>query len=702
VWGGPSSTEYGWTMKTIDHICLDLEERRLLLQAASRRQAAQGGHWELSDLWNAVAPAHFGYPPHIQQLHAELQAVADGTCRRLIICMPPQHGKSTSASQMFPAYFMGRFPDRHVILASYSLEMAEYQAVRCKRFVELPMFQDMFPDVVPKGFSRLAATNWTFLKEGEFKAVGIHGGMTGRPAYLYLIDDPLKNRAEAMSETIREDVWDCYLSSVYTRQNPNTAIVIIMTRWHPEDLVGKVLAQMEDGGEEWKVVSMATSAQNPLWPGYYSSEELERKRITLGPFEWASLYLQEPTLRGGNRFKVDKSEEYPGVVIHETVQGFPDGPWVRFWDPASTAKQRDSDSPDWTASIMACVTYKDGDIPVLWAKRAEGCQAEAPARDELMRKTVKKDGLAVRQVVEGVAGYKDVYTTLKSALDGKAIVDRAEVKGDKTVNAADLEPVVAAGNCHILRDRFTERLLGEMREFPAGRHDDFANSLWAAFQAARGPAEHAAVFARDQVHAAYDSKAYAMPEYAKAVVGIAYSEADRHRCVIVAKDGARYHVVRSFEISGAASTLAKEIAARSDVEPFAALAVMDDVDPRATHREVSMAGLSCRSGFSETNGVTAIRIALEDKTLAIHPDALTVVGAVEQFHRRERKAGEYDANRAAYNWAGPAGYVRALGDALQLLRFEGDTSETLPQTDEQIAIAGLPSTKRRELEKAVW
>lgn len=221
---------------------------------------------------------------HHAQIAAKLEAVERGEIDRLMIFMPPRHGKSELASKRFPAWCLGKDPRRQIIAASYNSDLANDFGRNVRNIVAEPEFGQVFPSVSLAPDSQ-AANRMNTNHGGAYVAAGVGTAVTGRGAHIALIDDPFKDREEADSERRRELVWDWYRSTLYTRLMPGGAIVLIQTRWHEDDLAGRLLEQERD---QWEVLELPAidKAGKALWPEWYDLPALERIKNTIGPREW--------------------------------------------------------------------------------------------------------------------------------------------------------------------------------------------------------------------------------------------------------------------------------------------------------------------------------------------------------------------------------------------------------------------------------
>jgi predicted phage terminase large subunit-like protein len=245
---------------------------------------------------------------HHEQIAAKLEAVERGEIDRLMIFMPPRHGKSELASKRFPAWCLGRKPERQIIAASYNSDLANDFGRNVRNLVAEPEFQHVFPAVSLAPDSQ-AANRMNTNHGGAYVAAGVGTAVTGRGAHIALIDDPFKDREEADSERRRELVWDWYRSTLYTRLMPGGSIVLIQTRWHEDDLAGRLLEQERD---QWDVLDLpALNAHGEaLWPAWYDVPALQRIRDTIGPREWSALYQQRPQPDEGTFFQREWFKEW--------------------------------------------------------------------------------------------------------------------------------------------------------------------------------------------------------------------------------------------------------------------------------------------------------------------------------------------------------------------------------------------------------
>jgi predicted phage terminase large subunit-like protein len=239
----------------------------------------------------------FSDPPHIKEIAKALQDVESGKLKRLIINMPPRHGKTLLASKIFVPWALGRKPGRRVIFSSYNDSKAEEETRFMRDLVESDEYRNIFPNVFVRSDAR-AKGAWVTTDGGIVIGAGSRGSITGRGADLALIDDPYKDYQDAISPIVSEAVWTWYRSVLRTRLSPNAAIVLIHTRWTKKDLTGRLIEQdgtIENGGQ-WKVLKLPAINVHgeALWPSQYSVQALREVEKSIGRQLFSALYQQDP------------------------------------------------------------------------------------------------------------------------------------------------------------------------------------------------------------------------------------------------------------------------------------------------------------------------------------------------------------------------------------------------------------------------
>jgi predicted phage terminase large subunit-like protein len=262
---------------------------------------------------------------HHRLLCDYLDRFASGELRRLMVFMPPQHGKSELVSRRLPAYLLGRNPEARVIACSYSADLASRMNRDVQRIIDSEAYQGLFPQTQLYGRNNRNNAQGGYLRNsdlfevvghrGSYRSAGVGGGITGMSMDLGILDDPVKNREEADSPTQRDALWEWYTSTFYSRRSKEAGILLTMTRWNLDDLAGRILklAEENDQADQWTVLKLPGLAVEPLgaddprqpgealWPDRYPLSELAKTRAN-SPYEFAALYQGDPAAAGGTEF----------------------------------------------------------------------------------------------------------------------------------------------------------------------------------------------------------------------------------------------------------------------------------------------------------------------------------------------------------------------------------------------------------------
>jgi hypothetical protein len=268
---------------------------------------------------------------HHAVMAKKFEAIAEGKLKRLIINMPPRHTKSEFASYLLPAWFLGKYPNKKIIQSSNTAELAVGFGRKVRNLVDGETYAKIFPNVALRHDSK-AAGRWSTNANGEYFAIGVGGTVTGKGADLLIIDDPHSEQEAALAAndpSIYDKVYEWFTSGPRQRLQPGGSIVVVMTRWGKRDLTGQVLkAEMQRGGEEWDVMEFPAilPSGNPLWPEFWSFEELEALRNELPNSKWQAQYQQSPTsdtsaIIKREWWKIWEDEDPPHVRVHPDVLG---------------------------------------------------------------------------------------------------------------------------------------------------------------------------------------------------------------------------------------------------------------------------------------------------------------------------------------------------------------------------------------------
>lgn len=399
--------------------------------------------------------------PHLKLLNDAFLDVAAGACQRLAVFMPPRHGKSEFLSHWAPAWYLGTYPERRVIQCGYGDEFAATWGRRVRDTIDEAHREGVFGVRVRRDLR--AADDWQLEGHvGGLLAAGIGGAVTGRGANLLLVDDPIKSREQADSPAFRRRLWDWYVNDAYTRLEPGGAVVLIQTRWHHDDLAGRLLQEMEaGGGDHWRVICLPAFAEEDdllgralgeaLWPERYPREELLRVKSVVGSYPWASLFQQRPAPREGGFFKADWFRYVDEAPPREQWLRF-----VRYWDLAGT-----EDGGDWTAGGLL-VQAMDGYLYLVDMRHA---QVSPHGAEQLVISTARQDGPGIPIVLEqdpGQAGKAQVehYQRLPDLRQHGVWGNRAD--GPKHVRAEPAAARLESGALRLVRASWNAEFVDEL------------------------------------------------------------------------------------------------------------------------------------------------------------------------------------------------------------------------------------------------
>ena len=411
--------------------------------------------------WGGYRPAR-----HHWLIADKLEAVARGECKRLMIFMPPRHGKSMLASEYFPAWWLAQFPDRYIIAATYAQDLADDFGRKVRNHCKSPQHAAMFPGFKLREDSQ-AASRFHTEEGGVYYGVGVGGPVTGRGAHLLLIDDPIKGREDAESEARRRQLKDWYTSVARTRLMPGGAIVIIQTRWGTDDLAGWLLK--DHAHEGWEVINLPALAEEgdqlgravdePLWPECYPLEELGAIKLAIGTRDWTALYQQRPSPVEGGLVKLPWFQRYdaPPANPHRVIQS---------WDTAMKAGEANDPSSGQTWSDNGTGFYLLDNV----TKRMEYPELKRA----ILSFAERWQPSAV--LIEDKASGQSILQELRASTSLPIIP--IEPKGDKVVRLMAVSALIESGrvflpnSAHWLID-----FEAEIASFPNGKHDDQVDAM---------------------------------------------------------------------------------------------------------------------------------------------------------------------------------------------------------------------------------
>lgn len=428
---------------------------------------------------------------HHRALCGYLDRFVAGEIRRLMVFMPPRHGKSELVSRRLPAYLMGRNPEVQIIACSYSADLASRMNRDTQRIIDSPRYRRLFPETTLFGKNIRTIADGAYLRnsdifeivghQGSYRSAGVGGGITGMGFDYGIIDDPIKDRSQGDSQTYRESLWEWYTSTFYSRQEKDAAILITLTRWHEDDLAGRLLelARSSPEADQWTVLRLPAIAEEtgstddpraegePLWPSKYSLDALAKIRMQ-STYEWHALYQQRPSAREGNMFKRSWFELVRAVPT-EALR-------VRYWDKAGT-----TDAGAYTAGVL--MTWANG---VFYVEDVVRGQWSAHQREQVIKQTAQLDAQRYGNRVyiwleqePGSGGKESAENTVRNLAGYPVFAE--PVHGDKALRAEPFAAQAEAGNVRLREADWNTAYLNELTSFPNGKYKDQVDASSGAF-----------------------------------------------------------------------------------------------------------------------------------------------------------------------------------------------------------------------------
>jgi predicted phage terminase large subunit-like protein len=409
---------------------------------------------------------------HHKVMAKKFQEIAEGKLKRLIINLSPRHTKSEFASYLLPAWFLGKYPNKKIIQCSNTAELAVGFGRKVRNLVGSEQYAKVFPNVSLRADSK-AAGRWSTNANGEYFAIGVGGTVTGKGADLLIIDDPHSEQEAKLAQSnseVFDQVYEWYTSGPRQRLQPGGAIVIVMTRWSKKDLVGRILQSSidRDGNDDWEVINFPAilPSGKPLWPEFWSLEELESLRSELPPAKWNAQYQQQPTSEEGALIKREWWKSWEGERppnCEFTIQS---------WDTAFTKSERS----DYSACTTWGVFYKDEDYnnPNIILLDAFKERLEFP---ELKASALRhyKEWEPDAFIVEAKASGAPLIYELRAM--GIPVQEFTPTRGnDKIVRVNAVADLFASGKVWAPPTRWAAEVIEELASFPNSDHDDLVDS----------------------------------------------------------------------------------------------------------------------------------------------------------------------------------------------------------------------------------
>lgn len=416
---------------------------------------------------------------HHKLLCDKLQDFALGKIKRLMVFMPPRHGKTELASRRLPAWIFGINPNARIISTSYSAELSSSFNRDVQRIIDSKEYAEIFPETYLNSKNVRSDANSKWIRnndvfeivnhKGMYRCAGVGGSITGTGGDYLIIDDPIKNYEDAKSGTMRRKVIEWYSSTLYTRQEKDAGIMIIQTRWHEDDLSGYLIDRSKKESEfsdKWDVVSLPAlsngetaldqrkNIDEPLWENKYNYNWLMTTKNTLGSFQFSALYQQNPTPNDGSFVKLSWIKKCEIAPDHFTEI-------IQSWDMSFGSTSENA------SFVVGSVYGRIGaSVYLLDQVRGQWNFSETIAQFKFMN---KKHPKALRKLVERKANGQAVIDSLCLEVPGIIPVDPV---GSKESRLASCQPMYEAGNIYYVEASYVDDHIDEIISFPNGKFND--------------------------------------------------------------------------------------------------------------------------------------------------------------------------------------------------------------------------------------
>ncbi len=426
---------------------------------------------------------------------------ADGKSSFYTIKVPFRHHKSQTVTRFLPPHFLGRFPESEIMVASYNQSLSDSFSIDARNYMLSERYAELYPTVKLTSRNIKSWKTDANGKSGKTHWIGLGAGANGKGGQLIIVDDFLKGRSEAESETIRENTWQAFANDIMTRRPDPCIVIVLATPWHADDIFGRISEKMEKDPNfpKFTDISFPARAKDYRGEGKYPGEYLFPEKFseswylqqyaTLGMYNASGLLDCNPSAREGSILKCVQGVNWH--YVNSKPDGF--GSFARGWDLASTEVQLQKDDPDWTIGVKAAVKIDRQNITTEFGEITElqvvniyiddivRIQAEAKKRNMKMVQTAAGDGAGCIQYIEAFAAYKDAYTTLKEILKGSHIVEPVRLQGDKISKITTfLEVPFEFGNVFVnsnIPEQVVHDFMSVCNSFPSGKHDDDPDAL---------------------------------------------------------------------------------------------------------------------------------------------------------------------------------------------------------------------------------
>lgn len=457
-----------------------LEERERRAKLTAARTTALG-------FAHAVYPG-FKEGPHHRQLAKIFDAVIEGTKKRVIINIAPRMGKSEFSSYLFPSYFLGRFPEKKIIMGTHTASLSEDFGRRIKNLSAEEGYAEIFPDM-KVAEDQKAAGKWSTTKGGQYYAVGVGGSIAGRGADLFIIDDPHSEQdLKSGTRTPFDAAWTWFQSGPLQRLMPGGAIIVIMTRWSEIDLTGQLIKHQikNPDADKWEIVELPailhenTPNEKSLWPQQWPLDQLQAKRAGMDPRFWQAQYMQNPTSEVAAVIKRDlwqiwEAEDPPKC---EYI--------IQSWDTAHETKT----SSDYSACTTWGVWFNEEDndnahIILLDAIKGRWTFPDLKKRALEYYNEWEPDACLIEKKAAGAPLIQELRSMGIPIGEFSPSRGKAGSSNDKRVRLNSVSDLFASGRVWAPDTRWAREVIEEIAAFPAGEHDDYVDTCTQALMRMR-------------------------------------------------------------------------------------------------------------------------------------------------------------------------------------------------------------------------
>lgn len=428
----------------------------------------------------------FMWPGFVEGSHHRIIAdlfddVLSGRKNRVIINMPPRHTKSEFASIYLPSFFLGKYPDKKIIQASHTSELAVGFGRKVRNLIDRKDFQMLFPNISLAADSK-AAGRWATSKGGEYFAIGVGGAVAGKGADLFVIDDPVSEQEAMLGEgnpEVYRRVLEWYETGPRQRLQPGAAVIIVMTRWSLLDLTGQLIKKQialkdDERGDRWDVVELPAilPSGKPIWPEYWKLESLLDTKASIPVSRWNAQYQQQPTSEEGALIKREYWREWgdrPEPKYTNIIQS---------WDTAFSANTRANYSACTTWGVFFNAELNRNCLMLIDAVRGKW---EFPQLKEEALKLYKERKPDICLVEARAAGMPLIYELRAMGIPIQDVVVGRGGKGqsnDKISRVNSITDIFASGVVFARKQALTTQdVIEECAAFPAGENDDYVDTV---------------------------------------------------------------------------------------------------------------------------------------------------------------------------------------------------------------------------------